>query len=219
MEGLNDRIKTFLGSDYGYGDDSGLGSDYGYGDGDGDDDGYSSGYGYSSGSGSGSGLGSDYGYGDGVSNFNGHPVFQVDGVATVFTHIHGRVAQGFILQSDLTLKPCYIVRDDRCFAHGDTLKEAYTALLDKSILQRPDEERIEAFIEAHNTTDAYSAKDLFDWHHRLTGSCRAGREAFCRDKGVDMNKSYTVAEFVQMTKDSYGCETIRNLAKKLQIDL
>lgn len=59
----------------------------------------------------------------------------------------------------------------------------------------------------------YSAKDLFIWHHVLTGSCKAGREAFCKDKGIDVdNDRFTVYEFIELTKNSYGGEIIRKLS-------
>ena len=48
--------------------------------------------------------------------------------------------------------------------------------------------------------------------HVLTGSCKAGREAFCRDNGIDIeNDTFTIHEFVSLTKDSYGGETIKKL--------
>lgn len=58
----------------------------------------------------------------------------------------------------------------------------------------------------------YPAADLFTWHHVLTGSCRAGREAFCRDKGIDVdNDTFTIPEFVALTRDAYGGETVAKL--------
>ena len=46
----------------------------------------------------------------------------------------------------------------------------------------------------------------------MTGSCKAGREAFCRDKGIDLeNDSFTIRQFVDLTKDSYGGDTVKKL--------
>ena len=141
-------------------------------------------------------------------------VHLVDDVATIFTSIHGNVAKGFILQSDLSMTPCYVVRGNNCFAHGDDLHQAMAALTDKMFDDMPEEDRIAAFIEAHPDKDAqYSHKDLYDWHHRLTGSCVAGRNAFAKDHGIDMEGSSTVSYFIDLTKNAYGGHVIKNLAE------
>ncbi|MCM1250308.1 MAG: hypothetical protein NC209_04075 [Alistipes sp.] len=139
---------------------------------------------------------------------------------TIIRHIKGDLAQGFILNSDLTLEPCYIAKSGRHFAHGKTAHEAYKSALDKSILNEPVEDRIDRFLADHKVSISYSARDLFDWHHRLTGSCEMGRKAFCRDKGIDVDKdSFTIEEFVKITCHAYGSEVICKLADKLGIQL
>ena len=213
---LETKIKNFLnlssGSGYGSGDDSGSGS--------GDDSG--SGYGYGSGDDSGSGSGDDsgsgygYGYGDdsgdGVKEVNGDTVYIVDYVPTIIKSVRDNIAQGFILQRDLTLKPCYIVKEQNMFAHGDTLHDAFTALQEKLYDNSTEEERIEAFRKKFPEYDTlYPNRDLFAYHHVLTGSCRMGRESFCKDKGIDLDGSTTVREFVELTKDSYGGDVICKL--------
>ena len=216
---LQEKIMEFLstdtGSGYGSGSGSGDGSGYGYGSGDGsgygsgDGSGDGSGYGY--GDGSGSGDGSGYGYG-GLSEIDGHKVYPVDNVPTIFLSIHGNVAKGFILQSDLSLTPCYIVKGHNMFAHGDDLHEAMAALRDKMFEDMPEEERIAAFIEEHPDKDkAYPNKDLFDWHNKLTGSCMAGRNAFVKDHGLSMDGETTVTEFIRLTENAYGGSTIKKL--------
>ena len=213
---LETKIKNFLnlssGSGYGSGDDSGYGS--------GDDSG--SGYGYGSGDDSGSGSGDDsgsgygYGYGDdsgdGVKEVNGDTVYIVDYVPTIIKSVRDNIAQGFILQRDLTLKPCYIVKEQNMFAHGDTLHDAFTALQEKLYDNSTEEERIEAFRKKFPEYDTlYPNRNLFTYHHVLTGSCRMGRESFCKDKGIDLDGSTTVREFVELTKDSYGGDVICKL--------
>ena len=193
---LETKIKNFLnlssGSGYGSGDDSGSGS--------GDD--------------SGSGYGYGYGYdsGDGVKEVNGDTVYIVDYVPTIIKSVRDNIAQGFILQRDLTLKPCYIVKEQNMFAHGDTLHDAFTALQEKLYDNSTEEERIEAFRKKFPEYDTlYPNRDLFTYHHVLTGSCRMGRESFCKDKGIDLDGSTTVREFVELTKDSYGGDVICKL--------
>ena len=126
--------------------------------------------------------------------------------------MRANIAQGFILQRDLTLKPCYIVKEQNMFAHGDTLHDAFTALQEKLYDDSTEEERIEAFRKKFPEYDIpYLNRDLFAYHHVLTGSCRMGRESYCKDKGISLNDSTTVREFIELTKDSYGSNTIRKL--------
>ena len=57
------------------------------------------------------------------------------------------------------------------------------------------------------------ARTLYDWHHVLTGSCTAGRNAFIRDHGIDIeHDEVSVREFIRLTKDSYGGDAIEKLA-------
>ena len=202
METLEDRIKAFLSVSYGSG--SGYGSGYGYG--------YGSGSGCSDGDGSGSGYGYGDGYGDGIKELNGDKVYVIDDVQTIIKSVHDNIAQGFILNNDLTLQPCYIVKEQNKFAHGDTLHDAFMSLQEKLYDGSTEEERIEAFREKFPDYDTpYPNRDLFAFHHVLTGSCRMGRESFCKDKGISLNDSTTVRQFVLLTKDSYGSVTIRKL--------
>ena len=203
------RIKAFLaietGSGYGDGDGSG------YGDGDG------SGYGYGSGSGYGDGYGD--GYGSGIEELNGKHIQPIDGVPTIITAIVNNVAKGYILQGDLGLTPCYVVKGNNLFAHGSSVREAMETLTDKMFDDMPEEERIAEFIKAHPEQDKlYPNRDLYDWHHRLTGSCVAGRDAFVKDNELSMDGSITVLAFIELTKNAYGGATIRKLAAAYKED-
>lgn len=221
METLETRINAFLsttsGEGFGYG--SGEGYDNGSGFGSCYDAGkcycydYDAGYGDGNGSGAGSGAGDGFGIGDGgIKELNGDNVHLIDGIQTIIKSVRGNIAQGFILKNDLTLQPCYIVKEQNYFAHGDTLHDAFTSLREKLYDDSTEEERIEAFVKEFPDYDTpYPNRDLFDYHHVLTGSCRMGREGFCKDKGINLDDSTTVREFVSLTKDSYGSETIRRL--------
>jgi hypothetical protein len=183
---LQEKIRAFLSVD--------TGSGYGYGDG--------------------SGYGDGYGYGDGVEQINDTPVYVVDGIQTIITAVHGNVAKGAILGSDLSFTPCYIVKGSNQFAHGITLRVAMTALTDKLFEDMPEGERIAAFIDAHPDPNmAYPNQDLFDWHHRLTGSCMAGRNAFVKNRGLTLDGQTTVIDFIQLTKYAYNGSVIINLKK------
>ena len=133
-----------------YGKGSGCGL-YGNDDGDGDGSGFGTGYGSDSGRGYGSncstfgtyddsndcGSGSVYctgsgkGYGYGIKEINGKEIYMVDDIPTIFKSIRNNIAKGFIVKSDLQFEPCYIVKENNQFAHGDTLKDAYMSLQEK----------------------------------------------------------------------------------------
>ena len=182
---LTEKIKSFLSLNHGSGD------------------GYGSGYG--------SGYGDGYGYG--IGQINGMHIHLIDGVQTIITSVKGNVAKGFIFQSDLTLTPCYVVKGNNLFAHGEDLHKAMEALTDKMFDDMPEEERIAEFIKAHPDKDkAYPNQDLFDWHHRLTGSCMAGRNAFVKDRGLTLDGETTVTAFIELTQNSYNGSVIKNLA-------
>ena len=194
MEELIEKIKRFLTLDHGYGD------------------GYGSGYGY----GSGSAYGSAYGSGDGILSYDGTPVFIIDNIETMIYRVSGNVARGAILNSDLTLTTCYIVRDDAHFAHGQTLKEAADALFEKQFDDMGEDERIDAFLEAFSNPDEpVPNRELYDWHHRLTGSCAMGRDTFVKAHGIDMGGKTSVREFCRIVKDSYGGSIIRAVMERI----
>lgn len=68
---------------------------------------------------------------------------------------------------------------------------------------------------AHEWGHQYSGRDLYDWHHRLTGSCDMGRKAFADDHGIDVDTvELTVEEFIRLTRDAYGGDVIRKLEEE-----
>lgn len=198
---MEDRltIERFLSSAYGsaYGDGHGDGFGYGFGDG----DGHGSGHGYG------------YGDGDGLKSYNGQKVCYIDNVPTLIFGIHGDLAQGAIIRDDLTLMECYVSKYEEYFAHGRTAHEAFEAAKSKAFAEMSEEDRIAAFRNEFPDFDtpAPNAK-LFEWHNRLTGSCRLGREEFAKAHGIDVENGYmSVNAFIDLTKDAYGGEIISKL--------
>ena len=204
------KIKQFLsGNGNGYGDGNG----YGYGNGNGY--GYGNGNGYGDGDGDGNGYGNGNGYGDGngIKSINGYDIYRVDDTPTIFTHIHGNIAKGYILEQNVILKPCYIVKGNGYFAHGETLKEAQSALEEKILDDMDIEEKIELFKEKFpDVNEKYPVKDFYQWHHNLTGSCEMGRKSFATNHGIDIdNDMMTVKEFISLTENAYCGEIIKEL--------
>lgn len=220
---------------------------YYYGRGSGDCAGHDEGMGYGRGSGVGKGRGNgtsyriDYshiadhnhnigdGYIDGsgiargndlgVKEINGNIVYMIDETPTIITSVRNNIAKGFIVKNDLQFYPCYIVKENNLFAHGFTLKDAYMSLQEKLYDGSTEEERIEAFKKQFPEYDVkYDNRDLFVYHHVLTGSCRMGREAFMSNKGLSLDGKTSVRDFVELTKDAYGGDIIKNLPEAYGIE-
>ena len=198
-------IETFLRTGYGYG--NGYGYGYGDGDGSGCTDGSGNGYG------NGAGKGRSNGYG--ITEIEGRKVYEVDRTPTIITAVRGNVAQGFLLEKNTHLVPCYIVKDGDNFAHGKTLHKAYTALQEKLYDDSTGEERIAAFKEKFPEYDTlYSNEDLYHYHHVLTGSCEMGRQSFINSHGLTLDGTMTVRQFVELTKDAYNGDIIKELPRE-----
>ncbi len=226
---LDEKIKKFLDVDVGNGsgDGSGSGNFYGKGsgcgcygndDGDGDGSGFGMGYGSDSGRGYGSNCSTfgtyddGKGYGYGIKEINGKEIYMVDDIPTIFKSIRNNIAKGFIVKSDLQFEPCYVVKENNQFAHGESLKDAFMSLQEKLYDYSTEEERIEAFKKQFPEYDVkYNNRDLFVYHHVLTGSCRMGREAFMSNKGLSLDGKTSVREFVKLTQDAYGGDIIKKL--------
>lgn len=227
---MEDQIKKFLSISAGYGDGYGYGYGYGEEDGSGYGAGYNagSGYGtdYGSGAGSGDGAGDGYGYddtsddtsGDGydLKMINGDKVYIIDNTPTIIKQVRGNIAKGFIIEPDLTLVPTVVAKQDNKFAHGKTLRDAFDSLHEKLFDDSTEEERLEAFRQHFPDFYAmYPAKELFHWHHVLTGSCRQGRELFCVSHDINIETDmFNIYQFINLTRNSYGGETIRKLVQK-----
>lgn len=238
MEILKDKIKEFLAFDtdsgYGYGRAEGMGflscDGMGCGLGAGVQRNYACGYGTAvpDGDGRGKGVCEDNSFvanadyiphgedtpcvGFGVKVINGYEVHRIDDMPTIITSVRGNVAQGFIVQSDLQLKPCYVVKENNKFAHGETLHDAFNSLQEKLFDDSSEEERLDAFKKKFPEYDVkYDNRDLFKYHHILTGSCRIGRELFVSNRGLSLDGKTSVREFVKLTKNAYGGDIIKKL--------
>ena len=200
------RFLSIQGYSYGY--SYGYGDGHGHGSGSGDGSGFGDGYGFGDGSGAGSGAGDGDGSGD-ISTYEGNIVDYIDGVPTIITRIHNNIAKGYVIKRDMTLEACYVAKVGNSFAHGETTKDAVADAEAKEMERMPVEERIEKFIEKFGSLDSeHTGKEFYDWHHILTGSCRMGRDEFCKDNYIDLDKKYTVGYFLSITKNAYGGSVI-----------
>ena len=171
----------------------------------------SSGNGSGNVSGNGWGYASAYGYG--ITSINGKSVYVIDNTQTIIENVRGNIAKGCILNSDFTLSPCYICKGENEFAHGATLHEAFSALMYKLMLKKLIEGRVSEFKKHFGDFDKeYPNKDLYEWHHILTGSCKMGRDSFAINHKIDIeNGSMTVNEFIKLTENEYNGDVIKKL--------
>ena len=228
MEAIEEFVFR-VGAYYGRGDSSGAGYKSGNGEGNGFGSGnyelYYDGYGYDffekNGIGKGLGQGSGYNNGTGrgtyleggVKSINGEKVYMINNIPTIIKSVRGNIAKGFILQEDLTLSLCYIAKENRIFTHGNTIRSALAALQKRMYFDLTRNERISKFKEHFNDfTKKYPASDLFVWHHILARDKKKTCDLFCLKHGIDLEKdSFTLYEFIEITKKSYGGEFIKKL--------
>jgi hypothetical protein len=94
---------------------------------------------------------------------------------------------------------------DRCVDRRDDAEK-------KHLNNLPIEERVESFLDNFKGVNMIPAKELFDWHFILTGSCEFGRKQFIKNKGIDLDKDcFTIDEFVELTKSEYRGDIILKL--------
>ena len=214
---FDEQCRRFVGIGRGYGRGSGSGSGRGrgMGSGRGDANGILRGDGRGWGDGIGDGMGCGMGCGGLLSRlkaFGTRAVYSVDGLPTILVRIRGDFAKGCVLRDDMTLEPCWIAKGGNHFAHGETLRAARDALLEKLFADMPEDERIRAFVAAHEGGRAYPNSDFFTWHHKLTGSCEMGRRQFAAAHDIDIDHgAMTVREFIALTRCAYGGSIIQKL--------
>ena len=195
-----------------FGDGSGFGC--GWGDGCGDGSGWGCGDGSGCSDDRGSGYGSGFDWGNGIGKINNKSVYQIDTIPTIIEHILGNIAKGHVLNADLTLTPCYVAKGNEHFAHGETLTEAVESLRAKILESMSPDEAISAFLEKFDPNKTYTGHDFYEWHHYLTGSCEMGRNAFVKARGIDLNDTFSVDEFIDICINEYGGEIIKELKTK-----
>ena len=161
-------------------------------------------------------YGSGYGYGSGLISFNGQKVYYIDNMPTVIEKVHLNLAKGFTINDDLTVRTCFIAKGNNKFAHGSTFAKAQKALQEKIFESMDTEEKIEVFLKEFQLGIKYPAKSFYEWHHKLTGSCEFGRNSFIKNHGIDLeNGMYTIKEFIDITKNDFGGEIIRQIEERI----
>ena len=77
---------------------------------------------------------------------NSDEVFLVDNIETIIKSIKGNTAKGFIVETDLTLIPCFLVKANGLFAHGK-LQRSSKELRRKPFQELDEDERLDEFVK------------------------------------------------------------------------
>ena len=154
------------------------------------------------------------GDGYGIKYFNKQRVWSIDDVPTIIKLIHGDVVNGYILNRDFTLEKAFVCKGHGYFAHGKTIKEARASLEEKIFDDMNVEYKLEEFRSKFKKGKKYSGHDFFTWHHNLTGSCLQGRNNFVENKGINLDDKFTVKEFLEIVKGSYGWNVLKELVEE-----
>ena len=163
-------------------------------------------------SGYGSGYGYGYGSGDRLKSINGQNIYyHIDDVPTIITNVHNNIAKGKILNDDFSYEDCYVAKGQGYFAHGETIKEAVNSLQEKIFDDLDPKEKIAEFRKLFKNNEKYKGEEFYKWHHILTGSCKMGRDNFIQNHNINLDDEFTVKEFIEICKNSYGGTIIKEL--------
>ena len=199
---MEKKIKNFLCG-------AGWGSGWGAGWGDG------AGWGVGAGAGDGAGDGAGVGDGAGckITEYQGKNVYYIDSIPCVFESVHETWSAVLVIdQNDFSVEKAFIAKLDGYFAHGDTIKDAFASVTEKVMDNMDFDEKKKTFFDKFpSLTEQYAAIDFFSWHHIITGSCEFGRKSFAKEHDVDLDGSMTVKRFIELTKESYGGDRIKEL--------
>lgn len=94
---------------------------------------------------------------------------------------------------------------------GKTSKEAMKSLQEKIFEDMDTDEAIEEFKNKFDNNKKYKGTEFYTWHHILTGSCKMGRDSFVKNHNLDLEKKYTVKEFIAECENDYGGSAIKQL--------
>jgi len=164
-------------------------------------------------------YGYGYGSGYGIKKYNNMDVYKIDEMQTIVCKIKKVdnlfIAKGYILNKDFTLTQTFIVKQNNVFSHGKTLKEAVESLNNKLFEELSEEERIEIFLEKFDINEKYKGSVFFEWHGKLTGSCKQGRSSFVKNNNIDLEKLYNIKEFIELCENEYGSKIIKRLKESI----
>lgn len=225
MGAISGAGRGFCGG-FGYGDGGGFGGGEGAGRGYGRGEGSGAGCGEGEGEGEGAGrgVGRRGGYGYGAGNCYGE-IWKLDNklcliadIDNTRTALHSikkvdnfHILTGFIVGDD-SLSKTYVVVRNGYFAHGETIKDAMQDCLHKELSSLNFDDMVSKIKSTYDLSNKIPAQELLLIHRAVTGSCRQGCQEWINQHRIDLDRdSFTMNEFYDLVKTSYGSDSIRKL--------
>lgn len=151
-----------------------------------------------------------------ILKHEGKDVYYIDGIPCTVNSVHEDwMSVNIIRTDDFTSYKAFVAKVHGVVAHGETLKEAFQDAHDKYMAELEPEERCAMFVkEFSDMNKKYPAQSFFNWHGTVTGSCRIGRRNFADRHGINLDTAtLTIKEFINLTINEYGGDTIKLLSK------
>ena len=76
--------------------------------------------------------------------------------------------------------------------------------------------KINEFLKVFSIDKKYKGHEFYKWHNLLTLSCDLGRKAFVRDNNLSLDADYSVQEFIDICRNAWGKEIIKQLENKIK---
>jgi len=149
-----------------------------------------------------------------LKTYKGQRIYEIDGIPCVFKSINKSLlfAKVAVINSkDLSSSLQFVFKFNNFFAHGGSLKQAKSDAEAKYYSQLDFPARIKEFNSTFKQGVKYNAQLFYNWHTTLTGSCSSGKARWVKERGFDLKSKITIEEFVNLTKDSYGGNVIKQL--------
>jgi len=139
-------------------------------------------------------------------SFQNGKYIKIDGIFTEVVNHKGNVWKVKKLNNP---KEFYLVTNGAGkYAHGDTLEQAREDLVYK-ISKSADKNKYQKL----TLSSTLSFEEGVEAYRVITGACSFGVKDFVTTKGIEKNKAYSVAEIIELTKESYGSESFKQFFK------
>ena len=104
-------------------------------------------------------------------------------------------------------KQSYLIKNGEIYSHGATIKEARESLIYKigDIDKSEYKELTLESILTHN--------EVIQMYRIITGACESGVRSFVESNKSNIKKKYTIKDILELTKGSYGHETLNKFLK------
>lgn len=142
----------------------------------------------------------------GIKEINGDSIHLIDSKQVFISKLLSEnLAQGYILNQDLSTTFCYIAKGYNTLALGSTIQEAQNYVKERRFDHLSEDERFNLFVDKFPELDTpYKAVDVFAYHHIITGSCAKGRIDFLKQHNITQNTTGTIREFFKLLETNYS---------------